>query len=235
MEERNIKPYNKSIIIVEKCISHINKIETFEKHWISVFSDLLNRILWNCRNLNDYCNNRQYHLTIRLLQRSIIEDLIVVFFFLSLADEKEDFDAALDVLNVQSKKSLEKWLEIHYEIDKANSGQGENYITKEEYLKEYNDYCDNTITHNDKTCAKLIKGTFTGNISQMEELTKGTEVGKAIHYLYAEYRFLSQVEHYCFFNRGYSYCHKKDNTIDTHRKVIEFCIRYLYETISCFK
>lgn len=235
MEERNKKPYDKSIEIVEECISQIKKNETFEKNGKVVFYDLLNRILWNCCNLNDYCNKEKNYLTIRLLQRSIIEDLIIFCFFLSLADEKENFEAVLDVLNVQSKKSIEKWLEIHYEIDKSNSGQGENYVTKEDYLKEYSDYCDNTNTHNDKACAKLTKGTFTGNISQMEDLTKGTEVGKAIHYLYAEYRFLSQVEHYSFFNRGYSYYHVKDNTVDKHREVIEFCINYLYDSISSFK
>ena len=233
MKKKSNIPCDKTITLINESITTVNKIESLSKQGKDVFIDLLNRIMLNCQNLNELYGLPQNHLTVRLLQRSIIGDLITFLFFLTLIDDENDFNAALNVLNVQSKKSLEKWLKAHYEIDKSNSGQGEKYITQEEYLEEFNDYCDKTILTNDKnkTSAKLKKGTFSGQISQMEDLTKGSEIGKAIHYLHAEYRFLSQVEHYSLFNRGYSYYHNKIDTIEPHRKAIEFCIRYLYESV----
>lgn len=234
MERQRYNSYDRTICFIKDSITEINKIKTISNLHKAVFIDLLNRLMLNCHNLNELHNFSKNHLTVRLLQRSVIEDLITFLFFLSLNDDENDFDAALNVLNVKSKKSLKKWLMTHYEIDKANSEQGEHYITQEEYLKEFNDYCDKTILSIEKNSVKLKKGTFTGKISRMEELTNGSEIGKAIHYLYTEYRFLSQVEHYSFFNRGYSYCHSTDDTIETHRKVIECCVKYLYESVLSY-
>lgn len=198
-----------------------------------VFIDLLDRIKRNCLSLSDLSDFDFNYLTIRLLQRAIIGDLITFFFFASLVDDDSAFNEALNVLNRQSMLSIEKWLKVHWEIDVFNAkNQGEEFVSEETYFEPYKSYINQNYPAMSSKKCKINNVDFTGKPTDMLSCTKDSNLSKAIKYLSAEYRFLSQIEHYCPFNSGYSFVHLGDNTINIHKEVIRFQIVYLLDVIK---
>lgn len=233
MNKNSNNSYSDSIQHVCIGMQLINASTSLTNTQKKVFIDLLDRIKRNCLSLSKLSDIDSNYLTIRLLQRTIIGDLITFFFFTSLVDDDSAFNDALNVLNRQSMMSIEKWLKVHWEIDALNAKKrGEEYISEETYLESYKSYINkNFPTINSKKC-KINNVDFTGKPTDMLSCTKDPNLSKAIKYLSTEYRFLSQIEHYCPFNSGFSFVHQGDNTISTHKNVICFQIVYLLDVIK---
>ncbi len=225
--------YKNSIRKVCHCANLIcdtNQLDDIRK---TLYCDLLHRIKNNCNTLSKLLAIEEDYIAIRLIQRSIIEDLISCFFYIALDDGNLRY--AILKMNNQSERSIkDEWLKAHYKIDVANKkSNGESYITEDKYLESFVEYVQKCKVDmaTDETKNISIKN-FGGNPSEMKKITEDHKLGKPINWLYAEYRFLSQVEHYSLLNRGFSYYNKKDDTINTHEKVIGFCINYLYDVIK---
>lgn len=230
--------YGKSIQTICDCGNIINDSSIFTELQKNVFLDLLYRIKRNCFSLGRLTEIEDDYLAIRLLHRSIFEDLITIFFFLSLKDNPSEFDNALAVMDVNSKRSIEQWIKVHKKIDNKNaSAKGNSVVSQKDYFNSFNTFVkqhplslnvveskSNDITVNNKK--------FTGTPGAMKSCSKGKEVGELIKYMYTEYQFLSQIEHYSLFNRGFSYDHPEDETITIHKNVIDFFINYLLVEIS---
>lgn len=234
MNETIANTYKNTIKIVCECGNTINDSNTIDNLHKNVFLDLLYRIKQNCNSLIKLSNLEEDYLAIRLLQRSIIGDLITVFFFISLLDDNQKFSRAMEVLDNLSEKSIKEWLKVHWKIDKTNANdRGEEYISKEDYFEQFDTYSQHYFSGSNNEQAKKAKVTdwgFNGKPSSMKTCTEHHELGKPIKYLYAEYRFLSQIEHYSPFNRGFS--HSKDTYIKTHGEVIGYSIQYLLDVIK---
>lgn len=228
--------YNNSIQRICCCADLIGRSSTFDDLHKRVYFDLLHRIKQNCNILTKLLSREKDYLSIRLIQRSIVEDLITCFFFLSLDDLS--FKCAIQIMNNKSESSINDWLKAHYEIDSANKkNNDEGYITIDEYLATFLEYVQKWkdiigIEEVKHIIIKEKKIPFSRNPSEMKKITEENDFGKPIKWLYAEYRFLSQVEHYTPLNQGFSYYHNNDDTIKTHEKVIGFCINYLYDVIK---
>ena len=233
MNETIANTYKNIIKTVCECGNTINNSNAIGNIHKNVFLDLLYRMKRNCNSLLKLSDIEEDYLAIRLLQRSIVEDMITVFFLISLMDDNQKFNEVLDILDKPSKTSIKEWLTVHWEIDKSNANnRGEEFISKEEYFEQFDSYFQHYFTSSNNEQAKKSKTTdwgFNGRPSSMKTCTELYELGKPIKYLYAEYRFLSQIEHYCPFNRGFS--HSKDVYIKTHGEVIEYCIQYLLKVI----
>lgn len=228
--------YNNSIQDICCCADLIGGSSTLDVLHKRVYYDLLHRIKQNCNSLTKLLSKEEDYLAIRLIQRSIVEDLITCFFFISLDDTS--FRCAIQIMNNKSEPSIMEWLKAHYEIDSANKKRnGEDYMTIDEYLASFLEYvqkCKDSIGVEE---GKYIiieerKYPFGGNPSEMKRVTEEHQLGKPIKWLYAEYRFLSQVEHYTPLNQGFSYYHNNDDTINTHEEVIGYCIDYLFDVIK---
>lgn len=233
MNETIANTCKNTIIIVCECGNTINDSNTIDSLHKNVFLDLLYRIKRNCNSLLKLSDIEEDYLAIRLLQRSIIEDLMAVFFLISLMENNQKFIEALDILDKPSKNSIKEWLAVHWEIDNANAiNRGEEYIPKEDYFEQFDTYSQHYFSSSNNEQTKKAKATdwvFNGKPSSMKTCTEHHELGKPIKYLYAEYRFLSQIEHYSPFNRGFS--HSKDTYIKTHGEVIEYYVQYLLKVI----
>lgn len=228
MNETIANTCKNTIIIVCECANTINDSNTIDNLHKNVFLDLLYRIKQNCNSLIKLSNLEEDYLAIRLLQRSIIGDLITVFFFISLLDDNQKFSRAMEVLDNLSEKSIKEWLKVHWKIDKTNANdRGECYISEDEYFEFFNSYVrqyHNGSSNNQSKTSKSTSWSFSGTPSSMKSCTENHELGRPIKFLYMEYRFLSQIEHYSPFNRGFSYVSSKDETIKIHSEVIEYCI-----------
>lgn len=231
MNETIANTYKNTIKIVCECGNTINDLNIIDNLHKNVFLDLLYRIKRNCNSLLKLSDIEEDYLVIRLLQRSILEDLIMVFFFISLMENNQKFNEALGVLDEASKTSINKWLTVHWEIDKANANnRGEEYISKEDYFEQFDTYSQHYFNGSNNEHTKTTDWGFNGKPYSMKTCTEHHELGKPIKYLYAEYRFLSQIEHYSPFNRGFS--HSKDTYIKTHGEVIEYSVQYLLDVIK---
>ncbi len=226
--------YGKIAQTVCECDNIINDSKVLDETRKKVFMDLLYRIKRNCLSIIKLSElEDEDYLAVRLIQRSIIEDLITIYFFLSLTDDAQKFKEALGVLDRKSRDSIEEWLNVHYEIDKMNAhNQGKQYMSKTEYFEAFNThtqhYCNNDLSYFNRSTTWGFKG----NPSAMKSCTSDHELGEPIKFLHTEYRFLSQVEHYCPFNQGFSYFHPNDDTIKIHEKVIDYCMDCLLDEIK---
>lgn len=237
MNKKNDNKYGKSIQSICDCGNMINDSSTFTELQKNVFLDLLYRIKRNCLCLEKLTAFEEDYLAIRLLHRSIFEDLITVFFFLSLKDNPSDFNNALAVMDVKSKKSIEQWIKVHKKIDEINTkAKGNGVVLQEEYFNLFNSFVERHPIHLDIVVSDITVNNkeFKGTPGAMKSCSKGKEWKVPIKYLYSEYQFLSQIEHYSLFNRGFSYAHSDDDTIVIHRNVIEFFSEFLQKTISEF-
>ncbi len=238
MNKKNHSKYRKSIQSVCDCGNMINDSSTFTELQKNVFLDLLYRIKRNCLTLEKLTEIEDDYLAIRLLHRSIFEDLITIFFFLSLKDSPSEFDNAITVMDVKSKQSIEQWIKEHKKIDDTNAlAKGNSVVSQEEYFNSFNSFVEQyplslDVVESRSKEIKINNMYFKGTPNAMKSCSKGKELGEPIEHLYTEYRFLSQIEHYSLFNRGFSYVHSEDDTITTHRHVIEFFSEFLRETIS---
>lgn len=225
--------YDRTIQVVCKCANLLIDSNTLDNLHKNLYLTLLHRIKNNCYSLKKLTDIDNDYLAIRLVQRSIIEDLIIFFFF--LAQEDDDSLSYIKGMNDFSESSIRQWLTAHYSIDRQKNG--DNYMTKKEYFSQFEEYvikCKkeieaNTIEkqpHNNKS----IK--FRGTASEMKEITKNHKLGEPIRWLYAEYKFLSQIEHYCPLNMGFSFSHPNDDLIRIHGNVIEYFTKYLYDELS---
>lgn len=228
MKDQIENKYMKAIQFVCECGNIINDTNAIDGFHKNVLLDLLFRIKRNCNSLMKLSNLEDDYLAIRLLQRSIIGDLITVFFFVSLLDDSAKFIEAVEILDNLSEKSIKEWLKIHWVIDKTNANnRGEDYVSEEEYLESFNSYVQQYHIGSSNKQFNASKSTslnFSGTLSSMKSCTEKQELGKPIKYLYTEYRFLSQIEHYSPLNRGFSYVSSKDETIKIHSEVIEYCL-----------
>lgn len=226
---------NESNACVQKicdCAVMVSKSTKLAKIQKDLFSDLLDRIHRNYLSLNKLFDIDSEYLIIRLLQRTIIVDIITCLFFSSLVDDVTAFDDALAVVNSKSMNSIDEWMEEHYKIDCAKANiSGKEYISKEDYFESYNHYKQGFSNLTLKEC-RINNKIFKGNPRNMYSCTKDENIHKAIKYLYTEYRFLSQIEHYSIFNRGFSFIHPGDNSIDIHKSVINYCLNYLFDVIE---
>lgn len=154
--------------------------ETYKK----VFIDLLYRIKRNCLSLKKISDRESDYLIIRLIQRTLIEDLITFFFFASLVDNDTNFNNALAVMNKKSIDSIKEWLEVHWTIDVINAEKdGKKQMTRDEYFEFYNSYVQqNYSCASDKKC-KINEVNFCGNPKDMLFCTKDPNLRKAINYL----------------------------------------------------
>lgn len=133
-------------------------------------------------------------------------------------------------MNDLSESSIRKWLKAHYLIDSQNNSS--SYMTEEEYLSQFEKY---VIKCNEEIYANTIKSKkckFSGNPSEMKEIVENHKLGEPIKWLYPEYKFLSQIEHYCPLNMGFSFHNPNDETIRIHGNVIEYSSNYLYDVLS---
>lgn len=235
-DNTNDLSYNNSIQRICYCADLIGRSSTLDDLHKRVYFDLLHRIKQNCNSLTKLLSKKEDYLTIRFIQRSIIEDLIAFFFYLSL--DALNFKCAIQIMNNKSESSIMEWLKAHHKIDSSNKkSNGEHYIPIDEYLASFLEYvqkCKDSIGAEELKyiIVKEKKFTFSGNPSDMKKITEDHELGEPIQWLYTEYRFLSQVEHYTPLNQGFSYYHNNDDTINTHEEVIGYCINYLYDVIK---
>lgn len=238
MNKKSDNKYGKTIQSICDCGNMINDSSTFTELQKNVFLDLLYRIKRNCLSLEKLTESEEDYLAIRLLHRSIFEDLITIFFFLSLKDNPSDFDNALAIIDVNSKRSIEQWIKVHKKIDDTNAlAKGNGVVSQKDYFKSFNSFVKQHPLSLKDVESKLNEimvnnKKFTGTPGAMKSCSKGKEVEEPIKYLYTEYQFLSQIEHYSLFNRGFSYDHPKDETITIHKNVINFFINYLLKEIS---
>ena len=65
----------------------------------------------------------------------------------------------------------------------------------------------------------------------MKEIVENHKLGKPSKWLYPEYKFLSQIEHYCPLNMGFSFSHTHDDIIRIHGNIIEHFTKYLYDEL----
>ncbi|MCR4858974.1 MAG: hypothetical protein K5890_12395 [Bacteroidales bacterium] len=230
--------YEQTIKLVCDCGNIINNSSTLTDMQKNVFCDLLYRIKRNCSCLRKLTDCENDYLTVRLVHRSIFEDLITIFFFLSLKNNSSEFTDALAIMDVKSMNSIKKWIKVHESIDKINAeAKGVEFVTDEEYFESFNSVIEQHPSFKGRSLSqlndtKLNNIKFNGKPSEMVSYVKNTEFENPIRYLYAEYRFLSQIEHYCSFNRGFSYYNFDDETINIHKKVVEFFIKYLFKVVS---
>ena len=235
---KNEYKYGKSIRLICDCGNMINDLSTFTESQKNVFLDLLYRIKRNCLSLEKLTEIEADYLAIRLLHRSIFEDLITVFFFLSLTDNPSDFNNALAVMDVKSRKSIEQWIKIHKTIDEMNTkAKGNGVVLQEDYFNSFISFVKQhpypiDIVKTSSNDILVNNKKFTGTPGAMKSCSKGKELQESIKYLYTEYQFLSQIEHYSLFNRGFSYFHSEDDTIIIHRNIIEYFSEFLLHTIS---
>lgn len=237
MNKKNDDKYRKSIQSICDCGNMINDSSTYTELQKNVFLDLLYRIKRNCLSLEKLTEEDDY-LAIKLLHRSIFEDLITIFFFLSLKDNPSEFDNALAVMDVKSKQSIEQWIKVHKKIDDKNAlAKGNSVVSQKDYFNSFNSFVEQhqlslNVVESRLNEIMVNNKKFTGTPGAMKSCSKGKEVGEPIKYLYTEYQFLSQIEHYSLFNRGFSYDHSEDDTITAHRHVVEFFSAFLKETVS---
>lgn len=238
MNKKNDNKYGKSIQSICDCGNMINDSSTFTELQKNVFLDLLYRIKRNCLSLEKMMEIEEDYLAIRLLHRSIFEDLITIFFFLSLKDNLSEFDNALAVMDVNSKRSIEQWIKMHKKIDNKNAlAKGNSVVSQKDYFNSFNTFVEQhplslNVVESKINEIMVNNKKFTGTPGAMKSCSKGKEEGEPIKYLYTEYQFLSQIEHYSLFNRGFSYAHSEDDTIAVHRNVIEFFVVFLSKMIS---
>lgn len=238
MNKENDNKYQKSIQSICDCGNMINDSSTFTELQKNVFLDLLYRIKRNCLSLKKLTKHEEDYLAIRLLHRSIFEDLITIFFFLSLKDNPSEFDNAVAVMDINSKRSIEQWIKEHKKIDDINAlVKGSGVVSQKDYFKSFKSSVKQHLLSLNVVESKLNEiivnnKKFTGTPGAMKSCSKGKEMGEPIKYLYTEYQFLSQIEHYSLFNRGFSYVHSEDETITIHKNVIDFFINYLLKEIS---
>lgn len=237
MNKKNDDKYRKSIQSICDCGNMINDSSTYTELQKNVFLDLLYRIKRNCLSLEKLTEEDDY-LAIKLLHRSIFEDLITIFFFLSLKDNPSEFDNALAVMDVKSKQSIEQWIKVHKKIDDKNAlAKGNSVVSQKDYFNSFNSFVEQhplslNVVESRLNEIMVNNKKITGTPGAMKSCSKGKEVGEPIKYLYTEYQFLSQIEHYSLFNRDFSYVHSEDITITIHKNVIDFFINYLLKEIS---
>lgn len=238
MNKKNDNKYRKSIQSICDCGNMINDSSTFTELQKNVFLDLLYRIKRNCLSLEKLTEIEDDYLAIRLLHRSIFEDLITIYFFLSLKDNPSEFDDAVAVMDVKAKRSIEQWLMVHKKIDDTNAlAKGNSVVSKKNYFNSFNSFVQQhplslEVVESRLDEIKINNKIFKGTPHAMKFCSTGKELGEPIKYLYTEYQFLSQIEHYSLFNRGFSCVHSKDDTIIVHRNEIEFFSAFLLGTIS---
>lgn len=138
MNKKSDNKYGKTIQSICDCGNMINDSSIFTELQKNVFLDLLYRIKRNCLSLEKLTEIEDDYLAIRLLQRSILEDLITIFFFLSLKDNPSEFDNALAIMDVKSKRSIEQWLKVHKKINDTNAlAKGNGVISQKDYFKSF--------------------------------------------------------------------------------------------------
>ena len=237
MNNNSNQLYRTAIQSIEECVALIDN-SMFDESKRILFYDLLYRIHKNCDSLRRITNIEEDYLAVRLIQRSVLEDIITIHFFLSLINNDAEYNKALKVLNDKSKKPIEDWLKIHWEIDKYNANRkGEKYESRTEYLEDYHNYIntiDNITNDNlsEQTETRVNDNKFNGMPSGMKHCANKSEIQEFIRYLYVEYQFLSQVEHYSQLNRGFSYYNPNDCTITIHAMVITFYLKQLQGLIK---
>lgn len=95
MNEVIANTYKNAIKNICECGNTINDSITIDNIHKIVFLDLLYRIKRNCKCLLKLSDIEEDYLAIRLLQRSIIEDLMTMFFLISLMENNQKFNEAL--------------------------------------------------------------------------------------------------------------------------------------------
>ncbi|MDV6191944.1 hypothetical protein [Bacteroides hominis] len=190
--------------------------------YITVGYDILKRIKGNLEILRWLPIEENSIVSIRLITRSIIGDLITSIFLLT-RESTEELSNVLYNLDCKYVKSIRCFLKDRNELyNFGRRRKGEKIISNEEFLSEFDE---------------KFKG-YEGKYKNYTLKEMAKEIGEcnhielsALEYLYTEYRFLSQTEHYCRKNRIFSYCFD-NNSIIQHSKVINHSIKLLIQIIN---
>lgn len=173
--------------------------------------DILKRIRGNIATLQFLPVNENSILAIRLIMRSVIGDLIIGLYLFTR--NSKSFQETIDSLDYESLKSINNFLETHARL--YNNKRIRNIIK--------NKYKSFLKTERKKiSIIEMDKGLKNVDCPRIKELE-----------LYAEYRVLSQSEHYSPKNRPFSYYFKDSEIfILKHARIIHYTTSLFIELIQ---